>query len=109
MIRDAGLCHGAAGLAHLFNRMFQTTGDERLAEAARFWFQWTLSFRQPGEGIAGFRSWKMDPGGETSWQTDSGLLEGAPGIGLALLAAVSPVEPAWDRVFLVSLRTPEAG
>ena len=29
--------------------------------------------------------------------------KGPPGIGLALLGAVSEVEPAWDRVFLVSL------
>jgi hypothetical protein len=107
-VRDAGLCHGAAGLAHLFNRMYQTTGEERLADAGRFWFQQALALRQPGEGVAGFRSWKMDPGGDPYWLADAGLLEGAAGIGLALLAAVSPVEPAWDRIFLVSLRTPEA-
>jgi hypothetical protein len=106
MVRDAGLCHGAAGIAHLFNRMFQTTGEEGLAEGARFWFRQALELRQPGEGIAGFRSWKMDPGGQPYWMTDLGLLEGAVGIGLALLAATSPVEPAWDRIFLVSLRTP---
>lgn len=105
-VHDAGLCHGAAGIAHLFNRMAQTTGEEPLAEAARFWFRAALDLRQPGEGIAGFRTWKMDPGGEPYWVTDPGLLEGAAGIGLALLAATSPVEPAWDRIFLVSLRDP---
>jgi hypothetical protein len=30
------------------------------------------------------------------------LLEGAAGIGLALLAAATPLEPRWDRLFLLS-------
>ena len=38
---------------------------------------------------------------------DPGFLEGSAGIGLALLAAVSEVDPGWDRVFLESLRGPE--
>lgn len=103
MVRDAGLCHGAAGLGHLFNRMYRTTGEERLAEAARFWIGHALAIRQPGEGIAGFRVWTAEQDGGSPWRTEPGFLEGAAGIGLALLAAVSTVEPAWDRVLLVSL------
>jgi hypothetical protein len=103
MVRDAGLCHGAAGIGHLFNRMYQSTGEERLAEAARFWIGHALEIRQPGEGIAGFRAWTAGMEGEAPWRTDPSFLEGAAGIGLALLAAVSTVEPAWDRVLLVSL------
>ncbi|HSK76786.1 MAG TPA: lanthionine synthetase C family protein [Thermoanaerobaculia bacterium] len=103
MVRDAGLCHGAAGLGHLFNRMYQSTGEERLAEAARFWIGHALEIRQPGEGIAGFRVWTAEMDGDPPWRTEPGFLEGAAGIGLALLAAVSAVEPAWDRVLLVSL------
>lgn len=102
MVRDAGLCHGAAGLGHLFNRMYRTTGEERLAEAARFWISHALAVREPGEGIAGFRTWTAEKDG-SPWRTEPGFLEGAAGIGLALLATVSSVEPAWDRVLLVSL------
>jgi plasmid stabilization system protein ParE len=103
LVRDTGLCHGAAGLAHLFNRLFQETGEERLGRAARFWFEKTLDMRAPGEGIAGFRAWEVNPGGQPGWRADSGFLEGAAGIGLALLGAVSAVEPAWDRMLLLSL------
>jgi lantibiotic biosynthesis protein len=102
-VRDAGLCHGAAGVGHLFNRMYQSTGEEHLAGAARSWFGQALEIRQPGEGIAGFRAWTAGLEGEAPWRTDPGFLEGAAGIGLALLAAVSPIEPAWDRVLLASL------
>jgi lantibiotic modifying enzyme len=106
-IRDAGLCHGAAGLAHLFNRMYHTTGEERLAEAARFWFQRTLELRQPGEGVGGFRSWGTIGEGidNLGWRDEPGFLEGAAGVGLALLGAISDVEPAWDRVLAVSVHT----
>jgi lantibiotic modifying enzyme len=102
LIRDAGLCHGATGLGHLFNRMYQATGEEKLAEAARVWYRTALDFQEPGQGIAGFRSWAADISGVSDWRDDPGFLEGAAGVGLALLAAVSPVDPAWDRLLLVN-------
>jgi hypothetical protein len=107
---DAGLCHGAAGLAHLFNRMFQSTGEPALEAAAVGWLRDALSRREPGLGLAGWRALKVDPGGGARRMVDSpGFLEGVAGIGLALLAAVSPVEPAWDRLLMASLRAPAAG
>lgn len=109
-VRDAGLCHGAAGVAHLFNRMHQASGEERLAEAARFWVEHALALRQPGEGVAGFRAMWVEEDSE-QWRSDPGFLEGASGIGLALLAAVSPIEPDWDRLLLLSTppRPPSGG
>jgi hypothetical protein len=101
---DAGLCHGAGGVAHLFNRIHQATGEERLGEAARFWYERTLELRQPGLGVGGFRAWSADVAGVQDWRDDPGLLEGATGVALALLAAVSAVEPEWDRALLVSAR-----
>lgn len=103
-IRDAGLCHGAGGLGHLFQRFFAETGDERFREAARFWLERALGFREPGLGVGGFRSWASDSESVQDWRSDPGFLEGAAGVGLALLAGVSPVEPEWDRAFLLSLR-----
>jgi lantibiotic modifying enzyme len=100
---DPGLCHGSAGLAHIFNRFFQATGDEQFADAARVWFERTLAFRRPGEGVGGFSSWKGAFDGRAArWEPDPGFLTGAAGIGLALLAAVSDVPPDWDRVLLLS-------
>ncbi len=101
--RDACLCHGTAGIAHLFNRLFHATGEPVFDDAARFWIERTFTIRRPGEGIAGFPSWGLNARGEPGWRSEPGFLHGAAGIGLALLAAVSPVEPAWDRVMLLSL------
>jgi lantibiotic modifying enzyme len=103
---DAGLCHGAAGLGHLFNRLFQVTGEERLAAAAREWFRLALQMPAQPNGIAGFSAWKMTDALGWHWAPDRGFLEGAAGIGLALRAAVGFHEPAWDRVLLLSSRAP---
>lgn len=105
-VMDAGLCHGAAGVAHIFHRMYCSTGEEELADAARAWYERTLRYRTPGLGTGGFRSWSSGPGDELDWRDDPGFLEGATGVGLALLAAISPVDPGWDRIFLESLREP---
>jgi lantibiotic modifying enzyme len=102
-VLDGGLCHGAAGVAHLFNRLYQATGDEQLGDAARLWFEHTLALRRDQQGMAGFAAWMAAPDGEQSWVADPYLLTGAAGIGLALLAATSEVEPTWDRVLLVSI------
>ena len=95
---DAGLCHGSAGLAHLFNRMYQMTAEPALADAARYWVERTLdlcSTTVPGQDAA------LTGAVRPAWK-GLGLLEGAAGIALALEAASTTVEPAWDQMLLVS-------
>jgi len=103
-VLDAGVCHGAAGAAHLFNRIHQATGDAACREAALYWLDRTLAFRQPGQGLGGYLVWVAGEEGELGWRTDPGFLTGSAGIGLALLAATSAVEPEWDRVLLTDVR-----
>jgi lantibiotic biosynthesis protein len=50
----------------------------------------------------------MDRAEAGPW-TGIGLLEGAAGVALVLLAATTSVEPAWDRMFLVSAPRPGPG
>jgi lantibiotic biosynthesis protein len=104
---DGGLCHGAAGLAHLYNRLHQATGDPLFKAAALAWIERLMAQRRPGQGIAGWQAWRpigevTGPDPELGWVDDRGFLTGAAGIGLVLLGALSPVEPAWDRVLLAS-------
>jgi lantibiotic biosynthesis protein len=79
---DAALCHGSAGLAHIYNRLYQATGSPTLRAAAERWLQHVVD------------AWCAERG--------SGLLGGAAGVGLVLLAASTPLEPGWDRLFLLS-------
>lgn len=85
------LASGSAGLAHVLNRFYQATQDPSLLEAATLWFERTLAAYH-AHGVAAFR------GPATS---EHGLLDGSIGVGLALLAAISPVDPRWDRLVLV--------
>jgi lantibiotic modifying enzyme len=103
-IVDCGLCHGAGGVAHIFNRLFQLSGDDEFADAARFWLAWTLEQRRPGGGVGGFLSLETGRGRADGWRPVPGFLTGAAGVGLALLAATSRIEPGWDRVMLLSTR-----
>jgi len=74
-VKDAGLCHGAFGLAHIFQRW-------GLDDAARAWLERGLDMPKP---------------------TGTSLLEGAPGAGLALIAAVSNEDPGWGRIMAFDL------
>ena len=103
---DAGFCHGSAGLAHLFNRMYQATREPKLADAALLWLEHTLEQCERAEGELTVRPGRARR--HVPWN-GAGLLEGAAGVALALLAAVTPIEPVWDRMFLVSGPDPEVG
>lgn len=102
-VRDAGICHGAAGNAHIFNRIYQATGEELFKEAACHWYARVFDFRQPQAGIAGFAAFHPNTEAADNWIIDTDMFNGAVGIGLALLAATSEVAPAWDECLLVSL------
>lgn len=111
-IQDAGLCHGAAGLGHLYHNFYRLDGDERFAEAARFWYRWTLDFQQRFLGdegvdhVGGFPAWALDYNdldAGLGWRRDAGFLTGTAGVGLALVAALGDVEPGWDRILAMSL------
>jgi hypothetical protein len=79
-VRDATLCHGAAGLVHLFGRLWQLTGDAACAQAARRWAGRALAADVP----------------------DRGLLFGGEGVALALFTAAGEIPPDWDRPLLLS-------
>jgi hypothetical protein len=94
-VEDAGLCHGAAGLAHIFNRLFQSSGDRTFEKSANYWFEQTLELIDAPAAKSGLMEGPSDPR----------LLTGAAGVALALLAAVTDVEPKWDRFLLLSGRS----
>ncbi|MEM7244050.1 MAG: lanthionine synthetase C family protein [Acidobacteriota bacterium] len=107
-VEDAALCHGASGIGHVFNRLWHATGDDVMADAARRWFELALDMQHPGTGVAGYRAWDRGDDGRLAWHDDSGFLNGASGIALALLAATTSIAPAWDAILLLSSPCAEA-
>jgi len=102
---DAGLCHGAIGLAHLFHRFYQASGELRFADAARAWFERGLAMRRP-HGLGGFGAMVPREHGDPEWRPHADFLGGATGIALALLATIRDDEPGWDRLLLCDLQGP---
>jgi len=90
---DAGLCHGAAGLGHIFSRFYRASGSAKFASASRSWL---------GRAIRHLE----DRRGADIPERDLGFIEGATGIGLALLTATSGTEPVWDAALLLSSAAP---
>ena len=90
-------CHGVAGLLQVTLRFANDTKLPVFSEAAASLAEALLSAYEP-DSLLGYRNW--EPGGTRVDQP--GLLDGAPGVLLALLAASTDVEPSWDRAFLLS-------
>lgn len=83
-VADAGICHGSAGLSHLYNRFWQATGQSAFRDAAMHWLERTPAL--------------------LARTTGDGFLEGRAGVGLVLLAALG-IRPDWDVILgLCALR-----
>ena len=100
MVMDAGLCHGTVGNAHIFKRMFLNTGKKEFNEAAEYWYNASLKMASYKNSITGYKAFRTEEYG--GYTEDFGFLEGAAGIGLALLSAISDIEPKWDEILLLS-------
>jgi hypothetical protein len=88
--QELSLVNGAAGAAHLWNRISLITGDSRCREASLRWWEQTIGLYEkttPAASVAGV-----------------GFLEGPAGLGLALTSALTPVEPDWDGLLCLSSR-----
>lgn len=99
-ICDAGLCHGTTGIAHIYNRAFKYTGIEDFKESAIYWFEQSLKIATYDDGLAGYKAFRSSQNG--GMENNYGLLEGISGIGLAMISAVSEIQPAWDNALLLS-------
>jgi lantibiotic modifying enzyme len=98
-IMDAGLCHGTAGIAHIYNRAYIYTGLEIFKDSAKYWYEQTLKLASFDDGLAGYKTYRTPEYGGMC--NDYGFLEGIAGIGLAIISAVSDIEPAWDGALLL--------
>ncbi len=90
-------CHGVAGLLQITMRFAADTGLEMFQEASEMLCQQLLDLYRP-ETLLGY--YCLEPNG--GMVEKLGLLDGAAGVLITLLAARGGPEPAWDRLFLLS-------
>jgi len=99
MIYDAGICHGSAGAAHIYNKMWHSTGDTLFKQAADYWIEQTLDFARYHEGTISYE--KYNPDKSKPAREEHGLLEGAAGIGLVLLTYLTG-DFSWDYCLMLN-------
>ena len=97
---DAGLCHGAAGIMHIYNRAYHYTGQDKFKDTTLYWAEQTLAMAKFEDGYAGYKAWHTEKYG--GWTHEAGLLEGIAGIGLAFISLIAAIEPKWDRALFIS-------
>jgi lantibiotic modifying enzyme len=97
LIHDAGFCHGAAGLVHIYRSFYLESGDPVADEAARYWAEKTLALAVHKDGLAGYKTFSAEKG----YYNTTGLLEGIAGTGLCLLSALREKKTDWDKVWLI--------
>ncbi len=91
------LCHGVAGLLQITLRFARDGAGEVFTAAAQELTAQLLDAHEPDSRF-GYRDLK--PSG---LRTDNpGLLEGAAGVALVLLATATSAEPIWDRILMLS-------
>jgi hypothetical protein len=91
------LCHGVAGLLAITLRFAADTRRPEFGAAARDLARRLVDAFEP-ETTFGYRN--LEPSG--SRIDHPGVLDGAAGVALVLLAAAASVEPRWDSVLLLS-------
>ncbi len=91
------ICHGIAGVLQIAMRFANDTGEDTFTEMSSKLAQQLMLQFQP-DAPFGFRH--IEAQGNSV--DNPGLLEGAAGVTLALLSAAVGMEPAWDRLLLIS-------
>jgi hypothetical protein len=96
-IDSPSFCHGVAGLLQITLRFAHDTGLPAFTDAARELAEQLLSAYRP-EHLLGYVL--LEPGENPV--DHPGLLDGAAGVAVVLLAAATDIEPVWDRLFLLA-------
>ncbi|MFD7079066.1 lanthionine synthetase C family protein [Streptomyces sp. NPDC059918] len=90
-------CHGVAGLLQIVLRFTHDAPSETLAAASTVLVDELLAAYEPQRPFGYASREAADVAVDRA-----GLLDGAAGVAMTLLAAATRTEPVWDRIFLLS-------
>jgi len=104
-LMDAGFCHGGGGIAHIYRKLYQATGELAFQQAANHWLQLLVKQCQENEAQEHYKRMKVNP--ETKdqyWVEDYSFLEGYGGIALVLLGFLDQKNNTdWERALLLDI------
>jgi lantibiotic modifying enzyme len=99
-VSDAGLCHGAFGVAHIFQKLAGDTHEDRFRDAAQFWLNEGLAMKKDDKVSGGYQHLLT-----TGWINSYSILNGISGIGLSLLSLMG-MNNNWDECLLLDFPAP---
>ncbi len=102
-VADAGLCHGASGVAHLFRRLARAHRDPDLSSAGDRWHEHAL--RMQMEALPDRHPERPIP--PRPERSEPGLLTGGGGVLLSLASSLTDEDFGWDRFLFLSCRDEE--
>ena len=94
-IIDAGMCHGAYGVMHIYDQVFKLTKDLHYKKSAEFWADIALNLAVHKDGHAGYKA-HYDSG----WKLENHVLQGISGIGLSIISYLNNHSYKWSELFL---------
>lgn len=99
---DAQFCHGAAGIAHMYNRMYHNTGCSEFKNATIYWMKAAIEMgkSERADSVAGYLF--LTDKKEITWEGCEQLLEGACGVGLSFLSVLDDNLIDWDECMMLS-------
>ncbi len=98
-IVDAGLCHGAFGVMHIFDYMYKETSNKKFKDAADYWIDYGLTIDHHEDGSAGYKKWRG--GDNPTYEKENSLLEGIAGIGLSIISYLNPEMTEWNQSLMI--------
>ena len=94
-IEDVGLCHGTSGIAYIYYKFFQKTGNKCFEEACNYWLEKVIMMGNNPDGAVGF----LFPKNHHNLPLD--LLTGISGIGAVFLSFTNLDVLNWDEVIFL--------
>lgn len=99
LVNDAGVCHGAFGIALIYHHLYQTEKADCFKQATQYWIEIGLTMDQHDQGLAGYSKYSTD-----GWQAEYGFLEGIAGILMVMLELLdeeAKVSNGWKAILLL--------
>ena len=93
-INSPYFCHGAAGIAHIYNRFYHLTRENHFLDQSLYWYDILIEMYHSTNKIGGYFN--------DNENFSYGMQYGIAGIGMVLISGLSMGEPKWDRCFLLS-------
>jgi lantibiotic modifying enzyme len=97
-ICDGGICHGSAGVAHMYNKIWHYTNETIFKDACDFWIQKTIDFSIHKPDSASYKKYISN---ENKYENSYSLLQGSAGIGLVLISYLTG-DFSWDYCFMLN-------